>query len=35
MPDTQFAALTFGVTLVSNNLLEIKRVPKLRLENWG
>ena len=32
--DAQFAALAFGITLVSNNLREIKRVPKLRLENW-
>ena len=34
--DTQIAAhaLALGVTLVSNNLREFKRVPKLRLENW-
>ena len=35
--DTQIAAhaLALGVTLVSNNLREFKRVPKLRLENWA
>ena len=33
MLDTHFAVLAPVVTLVSNNLLEIKRVPKLRLEN--
>ena len=34
--DTQIAAhaLALGVTLVSNNVREFKRVPKLRLENW-
>lgn len=35
--DTQIAAhaLALGVTLVSNNVREFKRVPKLRLENWA
>ena len=35
--DTQIAAhaLALGVTLVSNNLREFKRVPKLRLANWA
>ncbi len=35
--DTQIAAhaLALGVILVSNNLREFKRVPKLRLENWA
>ena len=35
--DTQIAAhaLALGVTLVSNNLREFKRVPKLALENWA
>jgi tRNA(fMet)-specific endonuclease VapC len=35
--DTQIAAhaLALGVTLVSNNLREFKRVPKLKLENWA
>lgn len=28
-------ALALDVTLVSNNLREFKRVPKLRLENWA
>jgi tRNA(fMet)-specific endonuclease VapC len=34
--DTLIAAhaLSLGVTLVTNNLKEFKRVPKLRLENW-
>lgn len=35
--DTQIAAhaLALGVILVSNNVREFKRVPKLRLENWA
>ena len=35
--DTQIAAhaLALGVTLVSNNLREFKRIPKLALENWA
>jgi len=35
--DTQIAAhaLALGVTLVSNNMREFKRVPKLKLENWA
>ena len=35
--DTQIAAhaLSLGVTLVSNNLREFKRVPKLQLANWA
>ncbi|MEO8123226.1 MAG: PIN domain-containing protein [Burkholderiales bacterium] len=35
--DTQIAAhaLALDLTLVSNNLREFKRVPKLRLENWA
>ena len=35
--DTQIAAhaLALDVTLVSNNLREFRRVPKLRLENWA
>ena len=35
--DTQIAAhaLVLGVTLVSNNVREFRRVPKLRLENWA
>ena len=35
--DTQIAAhaLALGVTLVSDNLREFKRVPKLRLANWA
>lgn len=35
--DTQIAAhaQTLGVTLVTNNLREFKRVPGLRLENWA
>ena len=35
--DAQIAAhaLALGATLVSNNLREFKRVPKLRLENWA
>ena len=35
--DTQIAAhaLALGVTLVSNNVREFKRVPKLRVENWA
>ncbi len=35
--DTQIAAhaLALGVTLVSNNLREFKRVPNLRLETWA
>jgi len=35
--DTQIAAhaLALGVTLVSNNVREFRRVPKLRLENWA
>lgn len=35
--DTQIAAhaLALGVTLVSNNVREFKRVPKLKLENWA
>ena len=34
--DTQIAAhaLALGATLVSNNLREFKRMPKLRLESW-
>lgn len=34
--DTLIAAhaLSLGVTLVTNNLKEFKRVPKLRVENW-
>jgi tRNA(fMet)-specific endonuclease VapC len=34
--DTLIAAhaLSLGSTLVTNNLKEFKRVPKLRLENW-
>jgi tRNA(fMet)-specific endonuclease VapC len=28
-------ALSLGVTLVSNNTLEFKRVPKLKLANWA
>ena len=35
MLDTQFAALALGVTLISNNLREIKHVPKQPLENWA
>ena len=27
-------ALTLGITLVSNNLREFERVPKLKLKNW-
>ncbi|MGH7865783.1 MAG: type II toxin-antitoxin system tRNA(fMet)-specific endonuclease VapC [Candidatus Binataceae bacterium] len=35
--DTQIAAhaLALGVILVSNNLREFKRVPRLRVENWA
>lgn len=35
--DAQIAAhaLSLGVTLVSNNVREFKRVPKLPLENWA
>jgi len=35
--DTRIAAhaVALGVTLVSNDLREFKRVPKLRLENWA
>ncbi|MDH3461023.1 MAG: PIN domain-containing protein [Burkholderiaceae bacterium] len=35
--DTQIAAhaLALDVTLVSNNLREFRRVPKLRMENWA
>jgi tRNA(fMet)-specific endonuclease VapC len=35
--DTQIAAhaLALGVVLVSNNVREFRRVPKLRLENWA
>lgn len=35
--DAQIAAhaLALDLTLVSNNLREFKRVPKLRLENWA
>lgn len=35
--DTMIAAhaLALGVTLVSNNLREFKRVPALHLENWA
>lgn len=35
--DTMIAAhaLTLDVTLVSNNVREFKRVPKLRVENWA
>jgi tRNA(fMet)-specific endonuclease VapC len=34
--DTLIAAhaMSLGVTLVTNNLKEFKRVPKLRVENW-
>jgi tRNA(fMet)-specific endonuclease VapC len=34
--DTLIAAqaLSLGVTLVTNNLKEFRRVPKLRVENW-
>jgi tRNA(fMet)-specific endonuclease VapC len=34
--DTLIAAhaLSLGVTLVTNNLKEFKRVPKLKVENW-
>ena len=35
--DTQIAAhaMALGVTLVSNNMREFKRIPKLALENWA
>jgi tRNA(fMet)-specific endonuclease VapC len=33
--DTQIAAHALALTLVSNNVREFKRVPKLRLENWA
>jgi tRNA(fMet)-specific endonuclease VapC len=35
--DTQITAhaQALGVTLVTNNLREFKRVPGLRLENWA
>lgn len=28
-------ALTLGVTLVSNNMREFERIPKLKLQNWA